>query len=146
MRKSARTLPVNCWEKRGIKGFLMCLGVNLERKRKRICPGNAPKLPNFIFFFIWGGFVGIYIDFVTLQLRKPLSGHQLRMAWWRHSWAWIWLILESFERYRCVVSRTLKHMEIQWSDQRLWPWEVSWCALHGFQYISIILTSISTHE
>jgi len=47
----------DCCENRGIRGFFMCLRENLERKRERISLGNAPKLPNFVLFYlrgVWG--------------------------------------------------------------------------------------------
>ena len=31
-------------------------------------------------------------------------------------------------------------------NQKLWPREISWHALHGLQDISTVLTSILTHE
>ena len=35
------------------------------------------------------------------------------------------IILVSMEMYECIVSRTLDNLEIQRSDQKLWPQEVS---------------------
>ena len=35
------------------------------------------------------------------------------------------IILVSMEMYECIVSRTLDNLEIQRSDQNLWPQEVS---------------------
>ena len=49
-KKSPRTLPLDCWEKREIKGFLMCLGKKLERKRERICLEKCSKIAQFLFF------------------------------------------------------------------------------------------------
>ena len=53
-KKSPRTLPLNCWEKREIKGFLMCLGKKLAGKRERICLEPSSKMPNFSSFDLRG--------------------------------------------------------------------------------------------
>ena len=56
-------------------------GSEFREETKENLPRKCSKIAQFYFlFYLRGGFVGIYIDFVTLQLRKPLSGHQLRMA------------------------------------------------------------------
>ena len=57
-----------------------------------------------------------------------------------------WVDLGVLERFGCLVSKVLKKMKFQWSDQKLWPQEVSWHALHDFQDISTILTLILTYE
>ena len=56
-KKSARTPPLDCQEKREIKSFFMCLGKNLERKRERIYLEKCSKMPKIIFFGlrgVWG--------------------------------------------------------------------------------------------
>ena len=56
-KKSARTPPLDCQEKREIKSFLTCLGKNLKRKRERICLEKCSKMPKIIFFGlrgVWG--------------------------------------------------------------------------------------------
>ena len=56
-KKSARTPPLDCQEKRESKSFLTYLGKNLERKRERICLEKCSKMPKIIFFGlrgVWG--------------------------------------------------------------------------------------------
>ena len=72
-KKSARTPPLDCQEKREIKSFFMCLGKNLERKRERICLEKCSKMPKIIFFGLRGGSGGIYRLFFTLQLLAAIQ-------------------------------------------------------------------------
>ena len=65
---------------------------------------------------------------------------------WRSSRTWIGLILVFLEIFECLVSRTLKKLEIQHSDQKLWPWKAWWWAFYGFLDILTVLTPILTYE
>ena len=75
-KKSARTPPLDCQEKREIKSFFMCLGKNLERKRERICLEKCSKMPKIIFFGLRGG-LGVFIGFfLPFSFWQPFNGHQ----------------------------------------------------------------------
>ena len=45
----ARTLPLDNWEKWEIKGFCICFGESLERKRERDRESTKKKAPNCLF-------------------------------------------------------------------------------------------------
>ena len=147
-------------EKRGeskvFEGVLMCLGEKLEREN---LPRNCPKTH----FCKMRGLGSFIVKKMTLWLLAhlvgpPFAGYptdissfglfsvQLWTHIWRSSWTRIELILVSLERSRCIVSKTLKKLKIKQSDQNSWPREACWRAFHDFLDISIVLTSISTHE
>ena len=49
-----------------------------------------------------------------------------------------WVDLDVLGKLWMSSFRTLKKLKRLWLDQKLWPWEVCWCAPHGFWDISIL--------
>ena len=141
----SRTLPLDWWERWEIKGFCLCFQREFrerEREREIICQKKCSKnIQIIIILYIFlksRGFGGIYSWFVTFQLLATLesasrlvanvSNLVLSQFWFqlltgRLSQNLIEIILVSMEMYECIVSRTLDNLEIQRSDQKLWPQE-----------------------
>ena len=139
--------------------FMGVLGEKYREKREKSAQKGCLKSSNFVlvkFTQVWGclgQFIGknmFDVHLVHARWRQQLCLFQLFGSnfdrLWRPFQTLIEVILMALEIFGCLVSRILDISKIQWLDQKLCPWEVSWCAQNSFQDISTVLTQILTHE
>ena len=79
---TARTQPLDYWEKWEIKGFCVCFGENLEKKKEceRIWPENAPKIPNFLLLLFFNSTRGKGVFIVKKWLFSFSRPFRVRLA------------------------------------------------------------------